>query len=88
MYKKKKINQSIESKDRISFYVNSEMSEKITEISNQSNLTISDIIRTAIIYFIDRYEKEKIYKELEKGYRENSQYYIKMQEEWKFADHE
>ena len=88
MYKNKKIRQSNELKDRISFYVNSEISEKIDEISNQSNLTISDIVRTALIYFIDRYEKEKINKELEHGYKENSKYYLKMQEEWKYADHE
>jgi len=88
MYKNKKINQPIETKDRISFYVNSEISEKIDEISNQSNLSISDIIRTALIYFIDRYEKDKINEELEEGYKENSQYYMKMQDEWKYADHE
>lgn len=75
-------------KERLSFFVNPELSEKINSISKQTNLTISEIGRKALQNFIDLLEKEKIENELEAGYKANFQYYLKSHEEWKNADKE
>jgi len=75
-------------KERLSFFVNSELSNKINRISKQTNLPISEIARKALQNFIDQVEKEKIETELEAGYKANYDYYLKTQEEWKYADKE
>ncbi len=73
-------------KERLSFFVNSELSDKVNEISKQTKLTISEIARNALQNYIDQIEKEKIENELEAGYKANYDYYIKSQEEWEYAD--
>jgi Ribbon-helix-helix domain len=75
-------------KERLSFFVNPELSEKIISISKQTNLTISEIGRKALQNFIDLLEKEKLENELEAGYKANFQYYLKSQKEWENADKE
>ncbi|MBU2447104.1 MAG: ribbon-helix-helix domain-containing protein [Bacteroidetes bacterium] len=80
--------QSQNKKERLSFFVNSELSNKVNKISKQTNLTVSEIARKALQNFIDQVEKEKIEKELEAGYKANYDYYLKSQEEWKYADKE
>ena len=80
--------ESTNKKERLSFFVNPELSDKINDISKQTNLTISEIGRKALQNFIDLLEKEKIENELEAGYKANFQYYLKSQEEWKYADKE
>lgn len=75
-------------KERLSFFVNSELSRKINSISKQTNLPVSEIARKALQNFIDQIEKEKIETELEAGYKANYEYYLKTQEEWKHADKE
>lgn len=73
-------------KERLSFFVNSELSNKVNSISKQTNLPVSEIARKALQNFIDQVEKEKIETELEVGYKSNYEYYLKTQEEWKYAD--
>ncbi|GAB6283731.1 MAG: hypothetical protein STSR0008_25340 [Ignavibacterium sp.] len=73
---------------RLSFFVNQELSDKINKISKQTKLTISEIMRNALQNYIDQIEKEKIENELEAGYKANYDYYLKTQEEWKYADKE
>jgi metal-responsive CopG/Arc/MetJ family transcriptional regulator len=73
-------------KERLSFFVNSELSNKVNRISKQTNLPVSEIVRKALQNFIDQVEKEKIETELEAGYKANYDYYLKTQEEWKYAD--
>ncbi len=73
-------------KERLSFFVNSELSDKVNKISKQTKLTISEIARNALQNYIDQIEKERIEKELEIGYQENYSYYLKSQEDWKHAD--
>ncbi|MCF8240990.1 MAG: ribbon-helix-helix domain-containing protein [Melioribacteraceae bacterium] len=73
-------------KERLSFFVNSELSDKINRISKQTKLTVSEIARKALINYIEQIEKEKIENELETGYKANYDYYLKSQEEWKYAD--
>jgi len=73
-------------KERLSFFVNSELSDKVNKISKQTKLTISEIARNALQNYIDQIEKEKIENELEAGYKANYDYYIKSQEEWEYAD--
>jgi len=80
--------ESTNKKERLSFFVNPELSDKINSISKQTNLTISEIGRKALQNFIDLIEKEKIENELEAGYKANYQYYLKSQEKWKYADKE
>lgn len=75
-------------KERMSFFVNSELSNMVSKISKQTNLTVSEIARKALQNFIDQMEKEKIENELEAGYKANYEYYLKSQEEWKYADKE
>jgi predicted transcriptional regulator len=75
-------------KERLSFFVNSELSNKVNRISKQTNLPVSEIARKALQNFIDQVEKEKIEAELEDGYKANYNYYLKTQEEWKYADKE
>ncbi|MFA4923928.1 MAG: ribbon-helix-helix domain-containing protein, partial [Ignavibacteriaceae bacterium] len=73
-------------KERLSFLVDSELSNKVNRISKQTNLTVSDIVRKALQNFIVLVEKEKTDKELEAGYKANYNYYLKTQDEWKYAD--
>lgn len=73
-------------KERLSFFVNSELANKVIKISKQTNLPVSEIARKALQNFIDHIEKEKIENELEAGYKANHDYYLKSQEEWKHAD--
>ena len=75
-------------KERLSFFVNSELSNKVNRISKQTNLPVSEIARRALQNFIDQVEKEKIETELEDGYKANYDYYLKTQEKWKYADKE
>lgn len=75
-------------KERLSFFVNVELSKKVNKISKQTNVTVSEIARKALQNFIDLLEKEKIENELEAGYKANYNYYQKVQEEWKYADKE
>ena len=73
-------------KERLSFFVNSELSDKVNEISKQTKLTISEIARNALRNYIEQIEKEKMENELETGYKANYVYYQKSQDEWKYAD--
>jgi metal-responsive CopG/Arc/MetJ family transcriptional regulator len=75
-------------KDRLSFFVDTDLSNKINQISKQTNLSASEIARNALQNYIEQIEKEKIEKELEYGYKANSSYYIKSQKEWEYADKE
>ena len=75
-------------KERLSFFINSELSNKVSRISKQTNLPVSEIARKALQNFIDQVEKEKIETELEDGYKANYDYYLKTHEEWKYADKE
>ena len=75
-------------KERLSFFIDSELSVKINKISKQANLTVSEIARKALQNYLDQLEKEKIVKELEIGYKANYKYYLKSQEEWENADKE
>ena len=80
--------QSEKKKERLSFFVNPELSQKVYKISKLTNLTVSEIARNALQSYIDQIEKERIEKELEAGYKANYDYYLKSQEEWKDADKE
>ncbi|MDP3149305.1 MAG: hypothetical protein Q8N83_09285 [Ignavibacteria bacterium] len=73
-------------KERLSFFVDSELSNKVNRISKQTNLTVSDIARKALQNFVVQVENEKIDRELEDGYKANYNYYLKSQEEWQYAD--
>ena len=75
-------------KERLSFFVNSELSNKITKISETQNLTVSEIAREALQNYIDQIEKKRIEMELEAGYKANYNYYLESQQEWKNADKE
>ncbi|MCK9212345.1 MAG: hypothetical protein M0P61_16010 [Ignavibacteriaceae bacterium] len=73
-------------KERLSFFVDSELSNKVNRISKQTNLTVSDIARKALQNFVVQVENEKTDRELEDGYKANYNYYLKSQEEWQYAD--
>lgn len=75
-------------KERLSFFINPELSSRVSRISEQTNLPVSEILRKALQNYIDQVEKEKIENELEAGYKANYDYYLKTQEEWKYADKE
>ena len=81
-------NQISNKKERLSFFVNSDLSDKINKISKQNKTTVSEIARKALQFYIEQIEKERIDKELENGYKENYDYYLKSQEDWKYADSE
>lgn len=75
-------------KERLSFFVNSELSEKVNQISKQNKLTTSEIVRNALQEYILKLEKARIESELEDGYKANHDYYLKSQKEWEYADKE
>lgn len=75
-------------KERLSFFITSDLSKKISKISKQTRLTVSEIARKALQNYIDKIEKEKIEIELEEGYKANYEYYLNAQEKWKYADQE
>jgi len=73
-------------KVRLSFVINSDLSEKINEIADKNNLSVSEIARQALQIFILQKEKEKIEKELEAGYKSNYAYYLKSNGDWKYSE--
>ena len=75
-------------KDRLSFFLSRDLSQKVYKLSKQTRKTISDIARDAITSYLEQIEKEKIEKELEAGYQVNTSYFMKQQEEWEHADSE
>ena len=75
-------------KERLSFFVSKELSEKVGVISQQTNQTVSEFARKALQEYLRQVEQEKIEQELEAGYKANYDYYSKSQEEWKHADKE
>lgn len=77
---------STQNKDRISFFINNELYEKLNRISEETNQTLSDLARNALNDYLHKLEKEKLEHELEQGYAENYDYYLKCQESWKYAD--
>ncbi|MBZ0177749.1 MAG: hypothetical protein K8F36_00555 [Melioribacteraceae bacterium] len=79
---------SKEKKERLSFFVNQDLSKKVNRISKQTNQTVSEIARKAIQEYIQKIEKERIELELENGYKANYDYYLKSQEDWNYADKE
>jgi len=78
----------INKKERLSFFVNSELSVKVSSIAKLTKQPVSEIARKALQNYIDRIEKEKIETELEAGYKANYEYYLKSQEDWEHADKE
>lgn len=76
------------SKDRLSFFLNKDLSQKVYKLSKQNKKSISDIARDAISLYLEKIEKEKIRKEMEEGYQANTSYYLKQQEDWEHADSE
>lgn len=80
--------QSLNKKERLSFFINPELSKKVNKISKQTNQPVSEIVRNALQNYVDQVEKEKIDMELEAGYKANHEYYLKSQEDWKHADKE
>lgn len=75
-------------KERLSFFVNADLAKKLSELSEESNLSLSDIAREALKNYLEKIEKEKTEKELEDGYKANYDYYLKSQSEWDYADKE
>ncbi len=75
-------------KERLSFFINRELSHKVNRISKRTKLSISEIGRNALQNYIEQIEKEELDKELEEGYIANNAYYKKSQDEWKYADKE
>lgn len=80
--------QTTNKKERLSFFINSDLSDKVNEISKQSKQTVSEIARKALQNYINKIEKEKIEKDLELGYKANYDYYLSSQADWKYADKE
>ena len=75
-------------KERLSFFVSHDLSEKVYKISKQTNQTVSDLARKALQEYIAQIEKDKTERELETGYKANYDYYLKSQQEWDYADKE
>ncbi|MBZ0178524.1 MAG: ribbon-helix-helix domain-containing protein [Melioribacteraceae bacterium] len=75
-------------KERLSFFVDRDLSKRVEKISKQTNQTMSEVTRKALHAYIEQIEKEQTEKELEAGYKANYDYYSKSQEEWEHADKE
>ncbi|GJQ61009.1 MAG: hypothetical protein SCALA702_00620 [Melioribacteraceae bacterium] len=75
-------------KERMSFFINPELSERVSKLSRQTNQTVSEFARKALDEYSRQIELQKTEKELEEGYKANYQYYLNSQDEWKFADNE
>lgn len=75
-------------KERLSFFVSQDLSEKVNIISKQTKLTVSEIVRKALQSYIEKIEKDEVEQALEEGYKANHNYYLRTQEEWKHADKE
>jgi metal-responsive CopG/Arc/MetJ family transcriptional regulator len=76
--------------DRIkkSFLIPKPLYDRLVRISEELGLNFSEMLRRVIKEFIERYEKGKLEKELEEGYKANYQYYLKTNEEFQYADSE
>lgn len=75
-------------KERLSLFVDRDLSERVEKISKLTNQTMSELTRKALQVYIEQIEKEKTEQELTDGYKANYDYYSKSQEEWNYADKE
>lgn len=80
--------QELKGKERISFFVLSDISEKLNQVAKTEKTSISGIVREAIKSYLTEIEKNKINRELEEGYKANHNYYLKSQKDWEYADKE
>ncbi len=79
---------NVTNKERLSFFINPDLYNSINQVSKIVKLSVSEIGRLALQDYIKKIENEIISKQLEEGYKANYSYYLKSNEDWKYADKE
>ena len=72
--------------ERLSISVPLDLARMINHWAEELNVKLSDLARIALSEKVAQLEREKLEKELEAGYKANTNYYARMSEEWTFAD--
>ena len=75
-------------KEKINFYIPVDLNQSINEVAKELNENVSELLRIAVREFLERYEREKLKRELEEGYKANYDYYLKTNDEFQYADSE
>jgi hypothetical protein len=75
-------------KQRVNFLFPREMIQEARRAAGELDYSLTDFFRAAVTSFLKDYEKMKIEKELEEGYRANYSYYANSNKEWEIADSE
>lgn len=75
-------------KERVNFLVSQELLKRAHRVAKESDVTLSDFIRNALLNYLEELERKRTIKELEEGYKVNTTYYNQMNKEWEAADAE
>ncbi len=70
-------------KEKINFYLSKDIARKTNLIAKENNSTVSEIIRLALIHFIDEFEKKKMEAELIEAYKAYYDLDKKIASEWR-----
>ncbi len=61
--------QSFTSAIRKNFYIPNELNQRVEKVAEELGSTWSEIVRNALVYYVERIEAEKLEEELEAGYK-------------------
>lgn len=75
-------------KDKINLLMPRDLTESASRVAKELNKSLSELVRKALREFINNFEKRKLEEELREGYEANYNYYLKTDDEFKFADSE
>ena len=75
-------------KDKINLLMPRELTESASKVAKELNKSLSELVRKALKEFIDNFEKRRLEEQLREGYEANYNYYLKTDNEFKFADSE
>lgn len=73
-------------KERVSLYLPQKVRMEADTILKKSSSSLSELVTFLLWNYVKKIRQEELERELEEGYKANSQYYKQSGEEWKHAD--
>ena len=73
-------------KDKINLLMPRELTESASRVAKELNKSLGELVKKVLKKFINNFEKRKLEKQIREGYEANYNYYLKTDDEFKFAD--
>jgi tRNA A-37 threonylcarbamoyl transferase component Bud32 len=71
---------------RLNFFVDSNLYSRINREAEDRKIKISEFLRRALEYYLERSEAERMKKILEEGYKANYETDLELNREWESVD--